>query len=806
MRGSISLPVNMIGYIVVLAIFIGIMVIIASFWFNFQTIPTETPEKATASDLAYMLSMWKNLTVYPNIFNKTLLEEWKTRDGMNKTANSIFENMSEFFLPRSDFFIHIYGDEPEPYSLYVPPESKSAFEGCAQPTGVSDLAILVGGAPILALVNPLGFFYLLGNYKDFEKIVTYNKISVDSGEILTFIADGQDIKIGTMVAGLTTNLATQLRGGIYEVGVKGRESIPYDLGIYPQGCIVNEGGYKIEEKIKIKKEGGIFDIWGIGWIVGKIYDAFAYVTNVKTYAICGFNWEWNNTTNVLKVIPASGEKDCPLKTRIPKKIVNESNLSAKICKPRKVWGLVWWPYGIDIPGYKEGRKHFYLRLENIKPEGDWSKEKQLEYCKRECQENPPYLGGEGICEDYCVKYNENPDKLNDNNYCYNEGLESYDIIRACKTARDHYLLYERLPFDAIDIKYIIVDENKLSEGKSLSDLNRDEYREGSACAGWPGVFECDYAKQCSGVPCVGHKCSSCNNSDNLYEACSPDYLENPASVGKEYMCQRVLNQSWPSREEMFECLPTIRVNKSFKGTEINEIDCSQSGYENAEVTWIINASEICCDPNGWITADEEITKEDGSKEIIKVKKCKIPLSTCPKMKLWPNINSSNVHILAPFGEEGYTITIKQKVCRNGYPYNNADKAFIVANYPVVGKDLKYSLMDSEIELKGPTSVKIGDCECVGTYGSLSDGHCEAKVSRVCSSYTTPICSDKLIVKKYYVKYDSTQCFPTARRGDIDEITKGNTKTYCSGNCTITNTDDPSGCGGGWKKACLTDIS
>jgi len=68
------------------------------------------------------------------------------------------------------------------------------------------------------------------------------------------------------------------------------------------------------------------------------------------------------------------------------------------------------------------------------------------------------------------------------------------------------------------------------------------------------------------------------------------------------------------------------------------------------------------------------------------------------MKFWPNINSSNVKILRPLGKEGYVINITQKVCRNGHPYNNANKVFIVAHYPVKNKIMEYSLMGSEIEL------------------------------------------------------------------------------------------------------------
>jgi len=709
MRGSISLPVNMVGYIVVLAIFLGIMSLIAAYWFEFQTLPRATEsKKTTACDLAYMLSMWKNLTVYPNIFSKTFLEQWKGEEA-NKTANSIFENMSEFFLPGSDYFIHIYGEDSEPYSLYIPPESKSAFEKCALPVGGFDI-IKIGvklgvKSAILEFLNPLEYIRsqtgILTHIKkeDFEKIVTYDKIKADC-KLITFIADGNNIKIGTMIAGLTTNIATKLREGFYSVGVKGKRRAYLDLGIYPQGCVVNKGGYKIEEKIKIKKEGGIFDIPVIGWIFGKIYDAFAYVTNVKTYVICGFNWNFNNTTNVLEVIPVSGEKECPLMTRIPKKIVNESNLSAKICQPKKVWNIVWWPYGIDIPGYKEGRKHFYLKIENIKPEGEWSKEKQLEYCKRECRENPVYLGFGKVCEDYCNKYYENPDRLNNKTYCYDDAhiqARGAGYVRSCKTARDYYLLYEKLPFNAIDVKYIIVDENKLAGGKSISELNKTDYREISTCATWPGIFECAKAEQCAGVPCVGHKCSSCNY-DNVLESCSPDYLENAPSVGEGYVCQEVINQLWPSNNIMYECLPAIAVNRTHNGMEIDSVSCSGRGMHNAEITWIINASKICCEPDGWITVNKEIIKSDGTTEIKKIKKCERPSLNCPKMKFWPNINSSNVKILRPLGKEGYVINITQKVCRNGHPYNNANKVFIVAHYPVKNKIMEYSLMGSEIEL------------------------------------------------------------------------------------------------------------
>ncbi len=693
-RGLLPLPPEMIGYIITLAIFVGIMAMIAMFWFNFQTIPTETPEKATACDLAYMLSTWKDLTVYPNIFNKTLLKEWKTTGGREETANSIFENMSKFFLPDSDYFMLI-SDGSDVYSLYVPPESKSVYKKCGN--------LKISKKDYKKLDKKLqNYITKSGNIDYIEGKpgeLPHNKLS-SICPLTTFVADKDNVEIGTMVAGLTTNLATQLRDGIYQVGVKGKPHVFYRLGPYPGGCL----NYGYEEEIKIKTlitdilttkiilklpviGGAIGDIdsWIdeaissiplvgdlYNWLKGKKEEAIEWMTTTEVHAKCGFKWDFNNTTNVLSVIPSSkGEGDCELMTRIPRRVVNESNLSAKICRPKEAYKhIITWPGGLyDL--------EFFLLVENVRE--SWGDKSKLEFCQEQCKKNIPYYYTRYIlyCDSWCQS-------LSEGEKCDEFTLPLSRPWTICKWVSSLLHLFDELPKDAIGIKYIVVEREKL-EDKSIDEIieSNEAYATVSACSSWPGIFNCTVAGDCVGTHCVANECAKC--SEEYWSFCSPNYLENPPSVGPMegddnlFSCQEVMNLSWPSTSEMKECLPDIKVNKTYNGEEIDSINCSVK--ENAKVTWKINESGLCC---------ENLTKTEKGLFV-----CEEDTGFCPKMKLWPNLDSSNV---AVFDNKNYVFSITQKVCRGEYPYNNAEKAFIVVHYPVKDKTIEYSLEDSRIDI------------------------------------------------------------------------------------------------------------
>ncbi len=692
-RGLLPLPPEMIGYIITLAIFVGIMAMIAMFWFNFQTIPTETPEKATACDLAYMLSTWKDLTVYPNIFNKTLLNEWKTTGGREETANSIFENMSEFFLPDSDYFMLI-SDGSDVYSLYVPPESKSVYKKCGN--------LKISEKDYKKLDEKLQNYITKSGDIDFIEgkpgELPHNKL-YSICPLTTFVADRDNVEIGAMVAGLTTNLVTQLRDGIYQVGVKGKPHVFYRLGPFPEGCLVNGGTNERKFKtlitdiltgkmiLKLPVIGGaIGDV--VSWIdeaigsiplVGELYnwlkvkeeEAVEWITTTEIHAECGFKWDWDNETNVLSVTPSniwSGE--CKLKTRIPEWVVNESNLSAKICRPKEAHKhIITWPGGLyDL--------EFFLLVENVRE--SWGEDKAEDFCINRCEINSPWYVHIDRCSDYCTDPDIRTKNCGGNVACY--------------FAKSQMHLFDNMLEGAINIKYIVVEKEKL-EDKNIDEIieNNEAYAVVSACDSWPTVSECGTADICEGPHCVdfgeGGNCTTCGGHENAF--CSPNYLENPPSVSEGlYTCQEVLNQSWPSREEMSECLPKILVNKTYKSDSTsveknldtsNILDCSAN--ENAEITWKINASGLCC---------KNLTKTEKGLFV-----CEEDTGFCPKMKLWSNLDSSNV---AVFDDKNYVFSITQKVCRGEYPYNNAEKAFIVAHYHVKDKIIEYSLEDSRIDI------------------------------------------------------------------------------------------------------------
>ncbi len=754
-RGLLPLPPEMIGYIITLAIFVGIMAMIAMFWFNFQTIPTETPEKATACDLAYMLSTWKDLTVYPNIFNKTLLNEWKTTGGREETANSIFENMSKFFLPDSDYFMLI-SDGSDVYSLYVPPESKSVYKKCGN-LKISEKDYKKLDEKLQNYITKSGNIdYIEGKPGE----LPHNKLS-SICPLTTFVADKDNVEIGAMVTGLTTNLATQLRDGIYQVGVKGKPHVFYRLGPYPEGCLVNGGTNERKSKTLIKDilteriilklpviGGAIGDIdsWIdeaissiplVGdlydWLKGKKEEAIEWMTTTEVYAKCGFKWDFNNTTNVLSVIPSSkGEGDCELKTRIPRRVVNESNLSAKICRPKEAY-----KHTITGPGGLYDLE-FFLLVENVRE--SWTAENTVKFCKDRCEIDTPWYISPKICKKYCE-------------------YEGKCISLPCDFAKSQRHLFNNMLEGAINIKYIVVETEKL-EDKSIDEIieNNEAYAIVSACDSWPTVSECGRADICEGPHCVdfgeGRTCTTCSGHENAF--CSPNYLENPPSVKKWlYTCQEVLNQSWPSREEMSECLPVILVNRTFNGEEIDSINCPEN--EDAEVTWKINASGLCC---------ENLTKTEKGLFV-----CEEDTGFCPKMKLWPNLNSSNVAVL---DDKNYVFSITQKVCRGEYSYNNAEKAFIVVHYPVKDKIIEYSLEDSRIELKGPIEPEK-QCDKVSVGETLKDGNCIAKVKKLFKNWA-----------RVRVEYGEYSHF------EIDKVYSDGSKLFHYGRCKVTY-DKPKAC-------------
>jgi len=157
-------------------------------------------------------------------------------------------------------------------------------------------------------------------------------------------------------------------------------------------------------------------------------------------------------------------------------------------------------------------------------------------------------------------------------------------------------------------------------------------------------------------------------------------------------------------EKTSECVPVILVNATFKSEEIKDrsIDCSVN--PNAEVTWKINASGLCC-----ANLTTEIDDKNEKRLVCKEEDL---TGFCPKMKLWSSINSSNSVVL---NDERYIFNITQKVCRNNATYNNAKSAFIVANYSTSRDSIEYILRDSEIKLIKTEAEKLssGEKSCNG---------------------------------------------------------------------------------------------
>jgi hypothetical protein len=732
MKGIVEVPANIIGYVILLAIFIAGLVIIASFWFNFQTIPVETPESSTACDLAYVLSTWKEATVSPNIFDKSFLDSWDT----GVTEEKIFEDgASKFFLPGYDYFVKIKGEGEKEYVLYIPSEGEIVFETCGRSVIVPDS---LKELEKLKLENFVDEFEEKKVEKEYAKrATTYNELSGVCA-LPVFIADESDpnnkkIEVGNMVAGLTSNIATKIREGIYSLSVSYDPNDKvriFDLGSYPEGCTFDKGITKTDKKVNSEEEAKSW--WGQAWdflkgVVNSIWDALwnlfsggsghPKIPEIKQS--CGFEWDWNYDDNKFVITVDSLKSGrCTLSTRIPKSIVEEAKLidengnPSTICEPRKVSIDVWNPEGSEtlskVPGISEGLKHFFLKVEKL-DYNPLDNSQAIEFCKTRCKtEGSPWCLFTS-CEDQC-----------------NRGFDIFKQKcsrlltggRVCQFAKRQLFLYKHLPKGAIDIKYIVVNEDELKNKVSLGTLKKEDfdfYDYRSACSSWPGIFECTNSEVCSDpevcivdeveetengetVYNIKADCDSCLNNRGSY--CSPRYFETLDKVNLVtdliFTCQSVSNYSSPLAGNSYvQCLPDINIKildengNKVDVDDIGQIDCSLAENTNREITWIIDASEICC------VRDED---SDGI--------CDKVNDLCPKMKFWSNLDTSNSFYLSKnlynnqingenkmfYGE------ITQKVCRGNEKYNNADEAFLVMSYYVGDKEFTYTPTNLRIEI------------------------------------------------------------------------------------------------------------
>jgi hypothetical protein len=74
--------------------------------------------------------------------------------------------------------------------------------------------------------------------------------------------------------------------------------------------------------------------------------------------------------------------ECPLITRIPNYIVEESKLSDKICTPKAAFTRVWLPDG-DFSNYQ-----YFLKIESAR--SSWEEADEISFCKNRCKENGPW--------------------------------------------------------------------------------------------------------------------------------------------------------------------------------------------------------------------------------------------------------------------------------------------------------------------------------------------------------------------------------------------------------------------------------
>jgi hypothetical protein len=783
LKGIMSMFSNTLTQVMIVAILaIGIMMIVTLFM-GFETAPKEPVETRSACAMTALLGLSNSLTIHPFLFDKSRIDSWGAGSGMGgdkiKDADMIFEELYQgFFMPDSDYFIEINAEGQGPYFLFVPPESESVFKSCARP-GIT----YPSGNPFQGLSSPSAISEALEEAPEAglirEKYASYNEIYADC-EISAFLANPDDISdfsVASIRAGLTSNIATKLRDGIYRVGVLGQDRAAYPLGPYPQGCIVNEGAYKTEQSFT---EGYLskFSLLNIisgpsGAISGLMENIFGwsplssakewYSQNRIEYK-CGFDWGWEtknqgteSAKTILRVTRANrlfsfGGMDCPIETRIPQAIVEESRLEEKLCIPKQASLRVWLPRE-DMSNYQ-----YFLKVENAR--SSWGETNAKDFCERKCRsEAPGYWRGEFLekCACFC---GELSDEIG---YCNSDEVRKFDSdcsiknliydSAICGFARSQILLFEKLPQDAIDVQYIAVESSVLeSSSGGFSQLSyADYYASSSACAGWPGISDCRSSAQChSGETCISGigrnpnldehpKDGVCASGCDYDEAgvhwglCSPSYLEGPPTLDDAlFACQSVVNADWSSDSgsgqfEYYieECLPVIDVEvwKVGRGGNLEPlnsgreyvIDCSEPGNSELSILWNISMGGICC-PN--IQASK-YKKEDG--EEIDAIVCSTPPPYCDKMKFWANLDSANVAELIPnqfFGGAGgedrivspddYVFSLTQQVCRNNRPYNNAPFAGIVANYAAEsslgvghpqGKGLRYIIAGSEVELR-----------------------------------------------------------------------------------------------------------
>jgi hypothetical protein len=140
------------------------------------------------------------------------------------------------------------------------------------------------------------------------------------------------------------------------------------------------------------------------------------------------------------------------------------------------------------------------------------------------------------------------------------------------------------------------------------------------------------------------------------------------------------------------------------------ISCSQN--KDLALSWTIDLSGLCCPTGTPVDDGTSKAKKDSSGNDIR--ECGNPPPYCLNMKFWPNMNSSNTAQIIPqqifyskagktknaLTNEDYIFEVVQQVCRGDKPFNNANVAFVTANYPVNGKTFQYSVEGSEIELSG----------------------------------------------------------------------------------------------------------
>ena len=723
MKGLLNFLPDIVGYIVTLAVFVAGMLIIGHYWFQFQTIPKESPENTTACDLAYVLSIWEEATTYPNIFNKTYLDSWSSY----RLGSSIFENgTSKFFLPDSDLFFKIRTKDAF-YEIYVPPESKTTFDTCGAPYMTPESFYEANKFGIEEFFKEFGEERKEKEY--LEKIAKYSEIS-SICYLPTFVADRNKVEIGGMVAGITTNLATKIREGIYQVSYLDKEEpYFYPLGSYPKGCLITEGIIKVEKKSEsTEKENWlwaaidtfvntILDLWNNfwGWFdtnVGSIAPKFPVIK-----ANCGFDWTWENQSdkfilNITTYKPGAlgiiNPSECRYVTRIPKKIVDEVNLSKKLCKPKKVIIPVWLPEG----GLWQSKKYFFIKINKFSKDP----QKKIDFCKSRCNTELPFDLFDtttNLCKSFCTcnsrEISECVGKdsvldLNCSEYLKQSVIPSspyatdrFTYYLLCRFAQNQIYLYQNLPEGAIDIQYVVVSEDKLNKN-SVEQLDESDYYDyESACSTWPGIFECTTARDCApwfycidkaGGP--GNKfCGVCLSSD-LNRVCSPNYLKNPPSILDEmyYTCQNVTEYRFPlTFTDINKCLPLVEikvVNESGNliqdqdSDNILDFGCSS----NEKIEWIINASKLCC---------KKINTTSGE--------CILTTGYCPKIKFYSSLNTTNVFYLNKnLKKEMYAGSIKQQVCRDGIPYNNAENVFIVATYYIGNSEFKYIPYNTTVKL------------------------------------------------------------------------------------------------------------